>query len=63
MVTVLRTPCWSLSTRVSPSTDVTVISRWYSPGGTISRVVIERVPSGSGNETWVLGSPTVKTST
>ena len=49
----MRTPGWSLMTSVSPSTEVTVMSRWYSPGGTISAVVIDRVPSGSRNETLV----------
>ena len=62
MVTVLRTPGWSLMDNVSPSTEVTVISRWYSPGGTISRVLTDSVPSGSGKETSVVGSFRVKVS-
>ena len=61
-ITFLRTPGWSLTTRVSPSTEVTVIARWYAPGGTTSWVVIDKVPSGSGNETSVLGSLRVKVS-
>ena len=43
-------------------TEVAMISRWYSPGGTISRVLTDRVPSGRGRDTSVVGSARVNTS-